>query len=345
MIQDLNINEFLNFLKNPRKYCLITHRNADIDALASVLVLREIIVRLNKLNEVYVITPEGIDSISKNFIVNLGIPYNIYDDSSFEGSCDTFIVVDSASREQLGRYSHISDYVLIDHHVVNNLVDNALIRLYDPSRKATSEIVSLLLLTIGGDLGSEYLTLLIGGILYDSKLLQLADGTTFKILSDLIMLGGNYDRARSLLIRKSQIDYSERVARLKGMSRLGIYKSGKYLITITCVGAYEGNVLKVLIDNGADVGIAVACRDDGLRITVRVSEDVVKELGKPLGGLLASYIANNLSGSGGGHSLAGGSYVRGVTPKELLSIFRKFFSSITGDFKIIDNGRWIEECS
>jgi len=129
------------------------------------------------------------------------------------------------------------------------------------------------------------------------------------------------------------------------MSRLGIYKSGKYLIAITCVGAYEGNVLKVLIDNGADVGIAVACRDDGLRITVRVSEDVVKELGKPLGGLLASYIANNLSGSGGGHSLAGGSYVRGVTPKELFSIFSKFFSSITGDFKIIDNGRWIEECS
>ncbi|MEL9997953.1 MAG: DHH family phosphoesterase [Sulfolobales archaeon] len=345
MVQDLSINEFLNFLKNPRKYCLITHRNADIDALASALVLREIIVKLNKLSEAYVITPEGVDAVSKNFIVNLGIPHNIYDDTSFDRSCDTFIVVDSASREQLGRYSYISSYVLVDHHVVNSLIDDALIKLYDPSRKATSEIVSLLLLSIDSDLSSEYLTLLIGGILYDSRLLQLADGTTFKILSDLIGLGGSYDKARSLLIRKSQIDYSERIARLKGMSRLGIYKSGKYLITITCVGAYEGNILKILIDNGADIGIAVACRDDGLRITVRVSEDVVKELGKPLGGLLASYVASNLGGSGGGHSLAGGSYVKGITPKELLSILKEFFSSITGDFKIIDNGRWIEECS
>ncbi|MEM0453932.1 MAG: DHH family phosphoesterase [Sulfolobales archaeon] len=343
-LYDINISEFLDIL-TPRSYCLITHRNADLDALASALVLREIIVRITSRNEVYVIVPDGLDSLSRYFLNNLNISSDyVYEDKVFDKSCDCWIVVDAASEEQLGRFNMLDEYLLVDHHEINMLADKAKVKLYDPRRKSTSELVALLALRFGVELRNEFLTLLIGGILYDSRFLYLADEFTFNILSELIKAGGDYVKARNLLTRRNLMDYSERIARLKAMSRLGIYRAGKYLVVITCIGAYEGNVLKILLDNGADIAIALARRDNGLRITIRVSEEVVNELGRPVAGLLASYLGDKLGGSGGGHSLASGSYIKCRDFAELLKVLESFFRSMTGNFKVLEKGRWLEEC-
>ncbi len=340
-----DVKEFLNTL-TPKNYCLITHRNADLDAIASALVLREIIIRLIPSVEAYVIAPDGLDSTSKYFLSGLSItPNYLYEDDEFNKHCDCYLVIDAASKEQLGRFNTLKDYILVDHHEVNTLTDSAIMKLYEPKRKSTSEIVAYVLFASGVNLMHDYLTLLIGGILHDSRFLYLADGVTFSILSDLIRLGGDYVRARNLLIKRTPMEYSERIARLKAMSRLGIYKSGKYVIAITCIGAYEGNVLKSLLDCGADISIAIAPRDEGFRVTVRVNEEVVSELGKPLAGLLTSYLAELLGGSGGGHSLAAGSHILCKEPEDILKALESFFKLLVGSFKTVDGGRWLEECS
>ncbi|MCS7108573.1 MAG: DHH family phosphoesterase [Sulfolobales archaeon] len=343
---DLNVDKFLSSLTRGT-HCLITHRNADLDAVASALTLREIISKKMYVDDVYVIFPDGMDSLSKFFLNSLDVlnSHYTYVDSDFHKCCDFYVVVDAASNEQLGRFSDLETYSLVDHHEVNTLIDKAEIKLYDPKRKSTSEIVAYLALKSGVELSDRYYTLLIGGILYDSRSLYLADEVTFSILSELIRLGGNYVRARNLLTRRTSLDYSERIARLKGMSRLGIYKAGKYLIVITCIGAYEGNTLRSLLDNGADVAVALAHRDGGFRVTIRVSEEVVDELGRPLAGLLATYLANKLGGSGGGHSSASGSIIKCGKAEEVLRALESYFRSLMGNFKIVDEGRWLEECS
>ncbi len=345
LLPRLDIDEFLNAL-TPGKYCLITHRNADLDALASALVLREVIVTLTSSNEVYVITPDGLDATSRSFLSNLNIlPNYLYEDVEFNKCCNYYVVVDVASKDQLGRFNALENYILVDHHEVNTLISRASVKLYDPKRKSTSEIVAYLILTLGMILRDEYLTLLIGGILHDSRFLHLADETTFNTLAELIRLGGDYVKARNLLSKHTSMDYSERIARLKAMSRIGIYKADDYVVVITCIGAYESNALKSLLDNGADISIALTRRDEGFRVTVRVGEDVVSRLGKPLAGLLTSYLADELGGSGGGHSLASGSYIRCREPEKILKALELFFKSLLGSFKTVDNGRWLEECS
>lgn len=340
-----DVKGFLSTLTS-RNYCLITHRNADLDALASALVLREIIIKLIPSAGAYVIAPDGLDSTSKHFLSNLSIRSDyLYDDDKFDKYCDCYLVVDVASKEQLGRFNVLRDYILVDHHEVNTLIDSAVMKLYEPKRKSTSEIVAYVLFTSGVSLMYDYLTLLIGGILHDSRLLYLADEVTFSILSELIRLGGDYVKARNLLIKRTPMEYSERIARLKAMSRLGIYRSGKYVIAITCIGAYEGSVLKSLLDCGADISIAVTPRDEGFRVTVRVNEEVASELGKPIAGILTSYLADLLGGSGGGHSLASGSHIPCKEPEAILKALESFFKSLIGSFKTVDGGRWLEECS
>jgi len=341
------MSKFSEFIKavtqiHEGAFCIVTHRNADLDALASSIALREILLRLNPSMHVYLIFPEGIDRTSKTFIEEFNI--KIPSSDAVGNACVNYIVVDSSSKEQLGNYSHISGYILIDHHEVNTLIDNAVLDLYEPRRKATSEIIANLIFFAGINVSAEAASLLIGGILYDSRFLQLADDVTFEVLAKLIRLGGNYERVRSLLTRK-YMDYSERIARLKGMSRLGIYRAGDYVVVITCVGAFEGALLKAITDNGADVGIVLARRDEGYRATIRVRDDVASKLSRPVAGDLALYLASNLGGSGGGHSLAGGALIKAQKLQDVLNAIRKYFLQLTGSFKEIESGRWLEECS
>lgn len=322
-------------------YCIVVHKNADLDAIASAIVFRRILTRFG--HKTRIITPEGLDSLSKHFIESLGINEEFHrcEDSVV---CDSYVIIDSASKDQLGCYSDVEKFILIDHHEINSLVKDALLVIYDPSRKATSEIVTQILLELGEVVEPTYLTLLIGGILYDSRLLQLADHITFELMSKLIKLGGDYVRARNSMLKKNSLSYSEKVAYLKGISRIGIYRVGKYLMTITCIGAFESGVLKALLDSGTDIGIAIARRDEGVRIIIRVSESVTRDVGKPLGGELAQYLASKLGGSGGGHSLAGGAYVRAVSSESILKCIKDYLTSVIGEFKVIDAGRWTMEC-
>lgn len=338
-----NLSNLLKLITSSNTYCIVTHRNADLDAVASTIVLHELIHQISS-SKTYILLPEGMDSVSKHFLESLNIDV-VFNRCSDDVKCDYYMLVDTASREQIGECSSlINRYILVDHHEVNSLVNSALVAIYDPIRKATSEIVAQILLDLNIGINSKYVTLLIGGILYDSRFLMLADEVTFDLMSKLIRLGGDYLGARSLLSKKDSMTYSEKIARLKGMSRLGIYKAGEYVVVITCIGAFEGNLLRVLIDNGADLGIAIACRDNGFRITIRASELLTRNLRRPISGELAQYLANKLGGSGGGHSLAGGAHVYCKSINDVFKVIMEYIDNLVGDFTVVDNGRWMLEC-
>ena len=271
-----------------------------------------------------------------------------YSDDDVE--CAYQVIIDTASAGQLGKYSDIlRDYLLIDHHEVNTLVEKAKILLYDPKRRSSSEIVfevmEYLLSKLSGHAQSEILTALICGILYDTKYLRLADDVTFEVMAKLIRLGGDYGIALSILSSKKELDYPERIARIKGAMRAGLYKVGDLIMVITCIGAYESSVLKLLLDAGADIAIAIATRKNrGTRIIIRTTSEVVERLGFPLAAELARELGRSMKGSGGGHASAGGVYVEDFKAELFVKVLTSFFKSRGLTLKAIDEGRWLSEC-
>ncbi|MCD6278865.1 MAG: DHH family phosphoesterase [Desulfurococcales archaeon] len=353
-ISEDSIEQALSWIRSLQgSVCILTHKNADPDAVASALALNYLIMYLAP-NEVRVslIAPEGLEAVSKRVIDELNLTDFIGVKCVSKGELDCMyqVIIDTASASQLGEFSGVlRDFMVIDHHEVNNLIDSASTLLYDPGRKSSSEIVFMVIdyLIRKSDLSvpKEILTALIAGILYDTKYLKLADDVTFEIMAKLLRLGGEYTRAIAILSSKKRLDYSERIARIKGAMRAGLYKVNDLIMVITCVGAYESSVLKVLLDAGADVALAISTRKNrGTRIIIRATNEAVDRLGFPLAAELAQELGKQMGGSGGGHASAAGAYVEEFSPKSFIKVLAGFFRSRNINFKTIDEGRWLSEC-
>ncbi len=335
--------EFIKWLRSGKAICLLTHRNADPDAIAALVALRYLILKTIDGRRVELVLPEGMEKASKRIISEL-LPHIEWREEL--GVCDRVVVVDSASPSQLGKVEFKNlNYGVVDHHEVNELVSRASASLHLPEATSCSEIVFELSRVSGVKFPPEILTLLITGILYDTKFLRRANAGTFRTLSQIIEKGGDYSKAYSLLVGERVVEYSERVARLKGISRTGVYSlNGKYLMAITCIGAFESSTLKVIVEAGAHVAIAVARRKDGVRVTVRCSQELVRDLGFPVAAELTSYLGKVFKGSGGGHSCAAGARFTEFSPTEFLKAVEKFFNFKGVKVRELERGRWVEEC-
>ena len=176
-------------------------------------------------------------------------------------------------------------------------------------------------------------------------MLRLAKASTFRTLADLMESGGGYSEASKLLTSR-EISKSEKVAKLKGISRAGIYELNKeWLMAITCIGAHESSVLKVLIDSGADLAIAVAKRKGETRVSIRATDTLINRLNAPVSASITKRLGELLGGEGGGHAGAAGAKIPGrVPPKEFLKALRKTLTELGLRITTLEEGRWLTEC-
>ncbi len=341
------IKELINWVSNKTNLCIVFHRNADPDAVAAAIALKEIIQKTTNVKEVLIIAPEGIEVPSKKALSDIGLSEQII--TSREGwSCNHYIVVDTSTQTQLAGISKAlkpRNYVVIDHHEINDLVKDAAIAIHEPSTASTSEIIAAIAEHLTANLSKEVLTLLMVGILYDTKLLRLATPETLETMAWLMRKGGNYRKALATLTSRT-ISRSEKIAKLKGISRTGLYTLNKaWILAITCIGAHESAVLKTLIDAGADVAVAVAIRKGVTRITVRAVQDVIDHLGKPLAAELCRELGKRFGGTGGGHAGAAGALIESeINPEAIMEGIRHYFKSLGVSVKTLEKGRWMEEC-
>ncbi len=341
----LKARSLTQLLANVRSICFLTHRNADPDAIASLLALKHVFERLNASLTLTIYLPEGMSRESKKLLSSLNYVLNTVNDLRH---CDLMVVLDSSSYSQIGSYSEAikTPYVLVDHHEVNELVKEAFVSFHYPEASSTSELVALIAYELGIELPPEIMTLLIAGILYDSRFLKLAKPTAFEALHYLTMKCYDcYVKALNVLSRE-EIPRSETIAILKGLSRTGLYSVGNYLLAISCVSAYEASVLKHLINAGADIAVVVSRKENSTNIYVRVAQDVIEVLKKPLAGELCKYVSNALGGSGGGHAGAAGALLPAdIELENLINLLRKFFEELKLEFRVMEEGRWFERCS
>lgn len=313
-----------------RNIFITAHKNSDPDALSSAIVLRNFIEFIGR--KATVSFPEGLNEVSKKIVdrfkINCIVESSTLYKSTIHYMHDLAIVVDTSSIEQLGLFKNIvltKNVVVIDHHIGGDLVNYSSLSIIDPKARSTSELVYLLLKDFYPFSSTEAM-LLLAGIIYDTRRFFLASPQTFEVVGELVSIKG-VDYRSVIDVLQTEMDISERIARIKAARRLSFKRINDYIIVSTHVSAFEGSVARALLDLGADVAI-VGSSDDETRIVVRAKQRIVRELGISIGRDIMPLVGEFLGGGGGGHDTAGAASGKGDLDKALYYAYRLVVSII-----------------
>jgi nanoRNase/pAp phosphatase (c-di-AMP/oligoRNAs hydrolase) len=198
----------------------------------------------------------------------------------------------------------MEDFIVIDHHLKSEKWHS---KLYysDENRSSCSEIIYEIL-----KLGNKKITHSIGlslctGIITDSGKFNYADFRTLETFA-AIMKESNVimDEVLSVFSEGHETDYSKKISRLKGASRLRFENVNKYIIAISQIGSFESSVCQAILYLGADCAFVGSQRDEEFRISARATLSLVNS-GFHLGNML-NQIGNENQCEGGGHDGAAG---------------------------------------
>ncbi len=314
-----------------KRVLIATHKNADPDAVASAYVLYRFLSDIKAFPTI--IFPEGLNEAAKNMVSGLGILSDIAStvplDKVFH-SLDadrSVIIVDTNNPANLGEYKFIIDnspeVLVIDHHVPGRYAWRGLGKhhLYIlPEYTSNSELIYELL-------KKQYYmdrlcsTVLLAGILYDTRRFLSVGPRTLHNAAELTEKGGDYRRALLSIAKKMGI--AERIARLKAASRMKLVNCNGYIVAITHVSAYEGSAARAIVDLGADLAIVYSIRKDKFRVTMRSSVEFSGKTGISIGRDIAPLLERRLGASGGGHDNAG-SIEGSRPPSNLGEVLREY---------------------
>ncbi|WP_291767335.1 DHH family phosphoesterase [Caldivirga sp. UBA161] len=284
------LNELKRLIEASTRITLMTHRNPDLDSLASALLFRDY---LNELGKLSCLTNNcTADKEAKQVLSRLGIELNCTQTCTCS---DLTILFDVANKVQLGvEICQGSRVVVFDHHEVRGIRGD--LEFIDPESPSTIEVVISVLRELGYAPSELMAKLALAAILSETNRFSRATQGTFETVTWLLKVSGvNYKDALALLVR--ELDESAKIALVKGSIRLIPYRAGSMIVCVTNVNAYEGLVAGKLLDIGCDAAFVVSDHGDELRIAARSRLINVA--------MVLSKIAEELGGEGGGHEGAG----------------------------------------
>jgi nanoRNase/pAp phosphatase (c-di-AMP/oligoRNAs hydrolase) len=338
------IKELISYANRHPNICIVAHKNADPDAVSSALAIYIVLEQLlPEEKSVYLCFPQDVSSLARRLIetvescIGTRIIYK-YECLEKEDINRNYllIILDTANPSQLDCFSKYLENslitILIDHHRTGSIKDMATIRIGGEDYSSTAEIVTHILAplledgTLNPVITSCIATILMSGIIYDTRRFLNIGPYTFYAMSTLQKAGGDYSRALSLL--EKEADTSQRTALLKACQRLILKEICGFLVAGTHVGSFESAVARTLVTIGADVAIVLSDKKDYTRISLR-SRDGTIDVSE-----FATWLSKrfNGSGSGGGHfssalfegSIPWHTKSRDKKVKDLLEFFGEF---------------------
>ncbi len=274
-------------------YVLMTHENADIDAIASLLIFRRLLESASS-SAVYIALGK-ISRDAERILDMLGLEI-------MESEIPEEYVVVLLDMSDPNRY--ISEKMraicmkarkifIIDHHTAS--IPKEAEALVVPLYTSTTEILLEL---------AENIELL-PRILQDKKLTKLAmmgiitDTANFKTISPktfyymhILTQHTDYREVISMLRKEKTEDISQKIAILKALQRTMIQRISDTLIIVTHVGSYESIVANTIQQLGADITFVVSKKKEKgktyYRIIVRSKKHditpIIQKLVEKLGG-------------------------------------------------------------
>ena len=273
------------------KILYLCHRNADPDAIGSSFALSQTFGgAIGVVDDMSRIGASLAEAVGAQVLLN----------PQFE-DYDLVVVVDTSVGMQLGG-NLPATYALVDHHLDQGLLDDALFYIQRPA-KSTAEIVWRILKDNGKKPDRDAALALLAGIVSDTGRFKRATPETFAVASEILAEGGfSYEEALEALSVPTSV--SQRIAVLKAASRAKIIRQGDWLIASSVVNSFEGSAAMSLVDLGADVAFVAGRHGKGerIRISARSSRAAARK-GLNLAKLLGE-VGQAFNGDGGGHMSA-----------------------------------------
>ncbi|MFQ5711062.1 MAG: bifunctional oligoribonuclease/PAP phosphatase NrnA [Candidatus Geothermarchaeales archaeon] len=290
-----------------KRLLLVTHRNADIDALSSMALFKFLVKKVNP--ELYVDTfiPGKTSTRASTLQKYLGM--EVLEEPLDFSVYDAFVFIDVGG---IGVLEEAADIIkleretwLIDHHVPQEdfLKLFNFVFLESANVSSTCEIVSEACETAKVALPRKFLIALLAAIMVESRFLRVARCKTFSIVEDLCRRGVSFEDVSFLLGRER--DLSAKIAVLKSLKRMELYRCGDWIIALSRVGAYQSNSANILSNIGVDFAAVGGESDSGCKVSIRLSTRFLETFNLTAGGDFVDLLAKTFKGSGGGHSTIG----------------------------------------
>ncbi len=322
----MKIQEFAEKLKmsKGKKVLVLTHHNADIDAMASAISLDE------GLKQAGAETTIGVaESISKAAQkLSESSPVIIDPDCK---NFDYVVLVDTSVPEQLASVRNLRADFVIDHHPEGKLAEGAVSHI-DKNAKSSAQLVYSVLKELKIEIDEKLAKIISAGIVADTAHFRHADSEVFSIMAELTQKTKFSDVLG--LISTEETDPSGRIAALKAASRMEIYKFGGMLVVLSNVVSHEAAACRGLLKLGADIAIVVAEKENETRISSRAKEKITGK-GLDLSELFKD-VGKFLEGSGGGHPLAGSANGKRKNRDELKKLILRLLTKKLGQWKKLE---------
>ncbi len=304
---------------------LLGHQQADPDALCSAFAFQGLLKQLFPKMVVEIGVAQGISRLSKHVLQHTTITVN--PKPSVE-SADVVILLDTNTVQQLGDLADEVEKVqapliVIDHHAPHpDTMERAELAVTREEASSTCEVVYEFFKQLNLKPNLEEAQALFLGIAFDSRHFALANASTLKTVSELCDLGVNPQETLELLVL--QMEYSERIARMKACRRAKLVKFGDWMIALSHVSAYEASAARALVDLGAHAAAVAGKRDTRVEISFRCTREFIKGTGIHLGKDIAKPVGELLDGMGGGHAAAAGANGTGEAEAALKMCLKLF---------------------
>ncbi|RLJ01339.1 MAG: phosphoesterase [Candidatus Aenigmatarchaeota archaeon] len=308
------LKDIIKELMDAKNFLILAHHNADIDAVSSMLALKEAFKEKMRFPDIGV--AESVSRAAQDIVGDEKILIN----PSPEGY-DAVLVLDTPSQEQLEpiKVNEIHGrLLLIDHHSPGNLERFADMAYIDPDAKSTSEIIYEMIKEMGCEITEKIATYIITGIVADTSHLKLADEKTFLLMAELLPKTGK-DYYEILELLYTDVDISERIAIVKAASRMNAYRLGDVIIVFSTVGSFEASAARSLLRLGADIAVVANLDKKSIRISGRARRHLSERI--HLADDIFSKIEKLIGGSAGGHDSAASA--NGTRPENLDKVFEK----------------------
>lgn len=316
------------------KAAVICHRNADADAYLSAYAISKLLKSLAPDCEVDLVTPGGMTALTKK--LSSKFPHETKETDRGE-KYDLYVAVDVGDVELLNGWKEKLEKaegfrVLVDHHPKREakIYDRAIV---DESATSAAEVVFRLYMAKGAVPDPQASQALLEALIFDSSHLAIASPGGVRTAAALLDLGADLAAARKEL--RSEPDYGEVLAKLKGAQRTVIYKAGDWVIASTLVGSFQAHVARSLVYLGADLAVVSGESDGETRVSLRATQRFLEATGVTLGTQIAEEMARRLGGHGGGHSTAA-SFSTAVGEEEALEATLIRAGELLGALKKLD---------
>jgi phosphoesterase RecJ-like protein len=284
-------HQFGDHIGRYRNVLYLCHRNADPDAIASSFALsRAFGGTIGAVDDLSRTAASLAETIGADVLINPRAE-----------DYDLVVVIDTSVRMQLGN-SLPASYALVDHHLDEGLLDDAIFYIQRPA-KSTAEIVWRILKENGKKADRKAALGLLAGMISDTGRFKRATPDTFLTAAEILVSGGfAYEEAQESLSVPASI--SQRIAVLKAASRAQIVRQGDWLVACTTVNSFEGSAAMALVNLGADVAFVAGRhgKDNRVRISGRSNREATLR-GLNLAQLLGE-VGKAHGGDGGGHMSA-----------------------------------------